>query len=36
MKISCVVPAYNEEENLEELIERLIPVLESHDETKDY
>jgi len=35
-KISCVVPAYNEEENLEELIERLIPVLESHDETKDY
>ncbi|RJS80998.1 TIGR00374 family protein [Methanophagales archaeon] len=36
MKISCVVPAYNEEENLEELIERLIPALESHDETKDY
>lgn len=36
VKISCVVPAYNEEENLEELIERLIPVLESYDETKDY
>jgi len=36
MKISCVVPAYNEEENLEELIRQLIPVLESHDETKDY
>ena len=36
MKISCVVPAYNEEENLEKLVEKLIPALESHEETKDY
>ncbi|MDI6810226.1 MAG: flippase-like domain-containing protein [archaeon] len=36
MKISCVVPAHNEEENLEKLIGRLIPILESHDTTKDY
>ncbi|MDD5446391.1 MAG: flippase-like domain-containing protein [Methanocellales archaeon] len=36
MKISCVVPAYNEEKNLKKLVEELIPVLESHEETKDY
>jgi hypothetical protein len=36
MKISCVVPAHNEEENIKELIEGLIPILESHDTTKDH
>jgi|GEM_PF-2594164 len=36
MKISCVIPAHNEEGNIEELIEGLVSVLESHDMTKDY
>jgi uncharacterized protein (TIRG00374 family) len=36
MKISIVVPAHNEEGNLENLVSKLIPVLESHRETKDY
>jgi uncharacterized protein (TIRG00374 family) len=36
MKISCVVPAHNEESNLENLITRLVPVLESHEATKNY
>lgn len=36
MKISCIIPAHNEEGNLEKLISKLIPVLESHRETKDY
>lgn len=36
MKISCVVPAHNEEGNLEKLVEKLISVLESHNITKDY
>lgn len=36
MKISCVIPAHNEGGNLEKLVERLIPILESHETTKDY
>jgi len=36
MKISIVVPAHNEEGNLENLAFALIPVLERHNETQDY
>lgn len=36
MKISIVVPAHNEEGNLENLVSRLVPVLDSHNETEDY
>jgi len=36
MKISIVVPAHNEEGNLENLVSKLVPVLESHKETDDY
>lgn len=36
MKISIVIPAHNEEGNLEVLISRLVPVLEEHEETQDY
>lgn len=36
MKISIVVPAHNEEGNLENLVSKLVPVLESHKETEDY
>ena len=35
-KISLIVPAHNEEENLEILIEKLVPVLEQHEETQNY
>jgi glycosyltransferase involved in cell wall biosynthesis len=36
MKISIVVPAHNEEGNLDNLVSKLVPVLESHKETEDY
>ncbi|MBN1763336.1 MAG: flippase-like domain-containing protein [Methanomicrobia archaeon] len=36
MKISCVVPAHNEEGNIERLIERLVPTLENHAVTEDH
>jgi len=36
MKISIVVPAHNEEGNLESLAFALIPVLERYNETEDY
>ena len=36
MKISIVVPAHNEEGNLENLVSKLVPVLESHKETENY
>lgn len=35
-KISIVVPAHNEEGNLNHLLDELIPVLERHRETEDY
>ncbi len=35
-KISIVVPAHNEEGNLSNLLDELLPVLEKHLETKDY
>ncbi|MCZ7355813.1 MAG: flippase-like domain-containing protein [Candidatus Methanoperedens sp.] len=35
-KISIVVPAHNEEENLANLLGELLPVLEGHEETRDY
>ena len=35
-KISIVVPAHNEEDNLNHLMDELIPVLERHRETEDY
>src|SRR5574337_1070045 len=35
-KISIVVPAHNEEENLQGLVAELIPVLEQHSETQDF
>jgi len=35
MKVSCVIPAHNEEENLKRVMDRLLPTLESYDETKD-
>ncbi len=35
-EISIVVPAHNEEENLPRLLDELLPVLEKHEETKDY
>lgn len=35
-KISIIIPAHNEEENLPHLMHELIPVLEHHDETKDF
>ena len=36
MKISVVVPAHNEEGNLENLVSKLVSVLECHKETADY
>jgi uncharacterized protein (TIRG00374 family) len=36
MKISVVIPAHNEEGNLENLVAQLLPVLERHKETQDY
>lgn len=36
MKISIVIPAHNEEGNLDVLVARLVPVLERHEETWDY
>lgn len=36
MKISIVVPAHNEEGNLENLVSKLVPVLEGHKETENY
>lgn len=36
MRISIVIPAHNEEGNLEVLISRLLPVLQEHEETQDY
>jgi uncharacterized protein (TIRG00374 family) len=36
MKISIVIPAHNEEGNLEVLLDKLIPVLERYKETDDY
>jgi len=36
MKISIVVPAHNEEGNLENLASKLVPALERHKETEDY
>ncbi|MDY6964415.1 MAG: flippase-like domain-containing protein [Halobacteriota archaeon] len=36
VKISCVVPAHNEEGNIEKLIEGLVPVLSGHEKTSDY
>ncbi len=35
-KISIVVPAHNEEENLHNLLDELLPVLDRHEETRDY
>lgn len=35
-KISIVIPAHNEEENIPNLFAELIPVLEQHPETKDF
>lgn len=35
-KISIVVPAHNEEENLPRLLDELLPVLEENVETKDF
>jgi len=35
-KLSVVIPAHNEEGNLEPLISELIPVLDEHEETRDY
>ncbi len=35
-KISIVVPAHNEEENLYNLFDELLPVLDKHEETQDY
>lgn len=35
-KISIVIPAHNEEDNLHNLLDKLIPVLEQHVETKDF
>jgi uncharacterized protein (TIRG00374 family) len=35
-KISIVVPAHNEEENLPNLLDELLPVLDRHEETRDY
>jgi glycosyltransferase involved in cell wall biosynthesis len=35
-KISIIIPAHNEEENLLPLMEELIPVLLQYDETKDF
>ncbi len=36
LKISIVVPAHNEEENLHNLVGKLIPVLEKHRETQNF
>jgi glycosyltransferase involved in cell wall biosynthesis len=36
MKISIVIPAHNEEGNLEVLVDKLIPVLERYKETDEY
>jgi len=36
MKVSIVIPAYNEGGNLERLMEHLVTTLERHIETKDY
>lgn len=36
MKITIVIPAHNEEGNLEALLSKLIPVLERYRETDDY
>lgn len=35
-KISIVVPAHNEEENIHSLLDELVPVLEQHEETLDF
>jgi glycosyltransferase involved in cell wall biosynthesis len=35
-KISIIIPAHNEEENLHHLMHELIPVLLQYDETRDY
>lgn len=35
-KLSIVIPAHNEEGNLEALITELMPVLQKHEETMDY
>ena len=35
-KISIVVPAHNEEENLPSLLDELLPVLENNIETQDF
>lgn len=36
MKISIVIPAHNEEGNLETLLSELLPVLHENEETQDY
>lgn len=36
MKVSIVIPARNEEGNLEALINELVPALEKYEETQDY
>jgi len=36
MKILIVIPAHNEEENLEALITKLVPELDKHGETRNY
>ncbi|WP_457548796.1 flippase-like domain-containing protein, partial [Archaeoglobus sp.] len=36
MKISCVIPAKDEEENIPELVDKLVKVLSKYEETKDY
>ena len=36
VKVSIIVPAHNEEDNLHNLLDELIPVLEQHAETEDF
>lgn len=36
MKVSCVIPAHNEEGNLEPLVAQLVSALGAHGETRDY
>jgi len=36
VKVSIIVPAHNEEDNLHNLLDKLTPVLEQHSETEDF
>ena len=36
MKISCIVPAHNEEGNIKNLIDGLVPILSSQEKTSNY